>query len=176
MRRALLATGVGALALAGGASVQLWRLGHFDREPEPDAGALILAAQYSGLDGAPYSLAPLRGRLLVINYWATWCAPCREEIPLFVRIQQEMAAKSVQFIGISIDQADKVQTFAKEFSVNYPLVIAGLEAVELSRKAGNKAAVLPYTVIIGRDGRLAESLMGALSEQRLRTVLQKHLS
>lgn len=173
LRRALLVAGVGAVAVAGGATAHLWRLGYFTRDLQPDAGALILAAQYPGLDGRSYSLATLKGRLLIVNFWATWCAPCREEIPLFVRLQRELAPKNIQFVGISIDQADKVADFAREFSINYPLVIAGMDAVELSRRAGNQAGVLPYTVIIGRDGRLAERLVGGISEARLREVLEQ---
>jgi peroxiredoxin len=86
-------------------------------------------------------------------------------------MQQEYAAKNLQFVGIAVDQVDKVRDFAKEFNINYPLLIAGLDAIELSRKAGNKAGVLPYTLILNSSGKIAASLVGGISESRMRTQL-----
>lgn len=135
------------------------------------AAAAILEGPLQTLDGATQNLSRFRGRVLVINYWATWCAPCREEIPLFVRLQQEYGGKGVQFVGIAIDQPDKVREFAREFRINYPLLIAGMDAMELSRKAGNKAGVLPYTLVLGRQGNIAASLVGGITEARMRAQL-----
>ena len=171
VRRALLVAGIGTVAAAAGYWANAWRLGLAGSAVERDVAAEILGSTLHNLDGAPQSLAGWRGRILVINYWATWCAPCREEIPLFVRLQQEYAAKNVQFIGIAVDQADKVRAFAQEFNINYPLLIAGIDAVELSRKAGNKAGVLPYTLVLDRTGKIAASLVGSLSEARMRAQL-----
>lgn len=171
LRRALLFAGAGGLAAVAGYGVHLWRVGGFGATPDTDAATEILASRLTALDGTPQSLRAFRGKVLVINYWATWCAPCREEIPLFVRLQRELAAKNVQFIGIAIDQADKVRDFAKEFQVNYPLFIGGVEAVELSRRAGNKAGVLPYTLLLDRAGGIAGSLVGGISEARMRSAL-----
>ena len=173
VRRALLVAGIGGVAAAAGYFANAWRIGATGAavDANADPAAAILGSTLNTLDGAPQTLAAWRGRILVINYWATWCAPCREEIPLFVRLQQEYAAKNVQFIGIAVDQADKVRDFAKEFSINYPLLIAGLDAVELSRKAGNKAGVLPYTLVLDRAGKIAASLVGGISEARMRAQL-----
>lgn len=172
VRRALLMAGVGGAAAAAGYFANAWRIGALGPAvKEGDVAAAILGSTLQTLDGAPQPLATWRGRILVINYWATWCAPCREEIPLFVRLQQEYAAKNVQFIGIAIDQVDKVRDFAKEFKVDYPLLIAGLGAVELSRKAGNKAGVLPYTLVLDASGKIAASLVGGISEARMRAEL-----
>lgn len=164
--------GIGGVAAAAGYFANAWRIGALGPAAEEgDVVAAILGSTLNTLDGAPQNLAAWRGRILVINYWATWCAPCREEIPLFVLLQREYAAKNVQFIGISIDQPDKVRAFAKEFKVDYPLLIAGLDAVELSRKAGNKAGVLPYTLVLDRSGKIAGSLVGGISEARMRAQL-----
>jgi thiol-disulfide isomerase/thioredoxin len=171
IRRALLMAGVGGVAAAAGYFANAWRLGVAGPAAEGDVPTAILGSTLLTLDGKPQTLAGLRGRVLVINYWATWCAPCREEIPLFVRLQQEYATKNVQFVGIAVDQADKVRDFAKEFKINYPLLIAGLDAVELSRKAGNKAGVLPYTLVLDRSGKIAASLVGGISEARMREQL-----
>lgn len=169
-RRAFLVAGLGFAALAAGALVHGWRLGWFSN-PEDEAVHALLRGTYVDPAGKPLTLSSLQDKVLVINYWATWCAPCREEIPLFVRTQKEFADKNVQFVGISIDQADKIREFAQEFKINYPLAVAGIEAIETSRRIGNKAGVLPYTVIIDRSGKVAERMLGVISETRLRKAL-----
>ncbi len=169
-RRALLVAGIGGVAAAAGYFANAWRLG-VAAPAQRDVAAAILGNTLQSLDGTPQTLAAWRGRIMVINYWATWCAPCREEIPLFVRLQQEYAAQKVQFIGIAVDQADKVREFAHEFNINYPLLIASIDAVELSRQAGNKAGVLPYTLILDAPGKIAASLVGGISEGRMRAEL-----
>lgn len=171
LRRALLMAGVGGAAAAAGYFVNAWRIGALGPAVDEDVAGAILGSTLHTLDGVPQTLAGLRGRILVINYWATWCAPCREEIPLFVRLQQEYAARNVQFVGIAVDQTDKVRDFAREFNINYPLLIAGLDAVELSRKAGNKAGVLPYTLVLDRSGKITARLVGRISETRMRDQL-----
>lgn len=171
VRRALLMAGIGGVAAVAGYFTNAWRIGALGPSGDGDAAAAILGSTLHSLDGVPQTLAGLRGKILVINYWATWCAPCREEIPLFVRLQQEYETKGVQFVGIAVDQVDKVRDFAQEFKINYPLLIAGLDAVELSRKAGNKAGVLPYTLVLDRTGKIAASLVGSISEDRMRAQL-----
>lgn len=172
LRRALLVAAVGGAAAASGYMVQLWRIGGLGSTAEAGITESLFASRYAGLDGTTQTLAPFRGRVLVVNYWATWCAPCREEIPLFVELQQEYAAKNVQFVGIAVDQLDKVREFAREYKVNYPLYIAGLDAVELSRRAGNTAGVLPYTLVLDGRGQIAASLVGGISEARMRGTLE----
>lgn len=172
LRRALLVAAVGSLAAAAGIGAHLWRIGSIDAKPADDAARAILDSRLTTLDGLTRTLDGFRGQILIINYWATWCAPCREEIPMFVRLQRELAANGVQFIGIAVDQADKVVDFSREFGVNYPLFIGGIDAVELSRKAGNRAGVLPYTLVLDRSGVIHASLVGELTEARMRAVLQ----
>ncbi len=170
-RRALLYSGVGVMALAAGGMLA-WLRRNETGVPSPTAViALIGNRNLTDLEGRPRTLSDFLGKTLVINFWATWCAPCREEIPLFVRLQNEYAPKKVQFVGIAIDQVDKIRDFAKEFGINYPLLIGGLDAVEMSRKVGNKAGVLPFTLLVGRDGQTAISLVGSITEQDMRQRL-----
>ncbi|RPJ46009.1 MAG: TlpA family protein disulfide reductase [Betaproteobacteria bacterium] len=171
LRRALLVAGVGGIAAAAGYLANLWRSGGFGPAPQPDVAAAILGSRLHTLDGVVQTLDRFRGQVLIINYWATWCAPCREEIPVFVKLQREFAARGVQFVGIAVDQADKVRDFAKDFRINYPVLIAGMDAVELSRQAGNKAGVLPYTLVLNRSGQIAASLLGGISEAQLREAV-----
>lgn len=175
LRRNLLVAGIGGLAATAGVVTHLVRLGRLGDSAAPGIGEMILSSRLSDLDGAPRTLAEFRGSILVVNYWATWCAPCREEIPMFVRLQDEFADKSVQFVGIAIDQADKVREFARETKISYPLMLGGMDALDLSRQAGNTAGVLPYTLVLGRNGQVAASLIGGLTEQRMRAVLLAQL-
>lgn len=135
-------------------------------------GDRVLAARLPDVQGAPQALAQWRGRVLVVNFWATWCAPCREEIPAFVQLQARHGARGLQFIGIAIDQPDKVADFAREFGINYPLLLGGFETLELLRQAGNRAGVLPYTLVLDREGRVVSREPGGLKENRLEGLIQ----
>jgi thiol-disulfide isomerase/thioredoxin len=143
--------------------------------PKPGAGVPVLALSLPDVAGREQALEQWRGKVLVVNFWATWCAPCREEIPDFVRLQDELGAKGLQFVGIAIDQADKVGQFQKEFSINYPLLIGGYGAIELSRALGNRLGALPFTALVGRDGDVAHVHMGPLKEAQLRALANKLL-
>lgn len=169
-RTIALFTVVAVAAAAGGAAYHLRSKSGHD---SPGAVAeRVYAARLADLKGAPQPLAQWRGQVLVVNFWATWCAPCREEIPAFVRLQARHGARGLQFVGIAIDQPDKVAEFAREFQINYPLLIGGLETMELLRAAGNRAGVLPYTLVIDRGGRVVNREPGGLKEPRLEGLIQ----
>ena len=127
------------------------------------------------LDGTPRSVSEWDGQLLFINFWATWCPPCLEEIPTFVRVQQEFQGKGVQFLGVAIDGADKVRGFAAEHSMNYPSLVAQMEGIELTQRFGNRIGALPYTVVVGRDGHVLVMHHGIFEEQQLRELIASHL-
>jgi thiol-disulfide isomerase/thioredoxin len=131
----------------------------------------VLKSRVTDIQGADQSLEQWRGRVLVVNYWATWCAPCREEIPVFVRMQERYRERGLQFVGIAIDQPAAVAAFAKEFQINYPLVLGGVDAIELLRQVGNRAGVLPYTLVIDRKGNLASREPGGVKEARLEKLI-----
>jgi thiol-disulfide isomerase/thioredoxin len=165
---------VAALAVAGGAGYQLWRLGVVGT-PEQNpvvAGRTVLATQPPDLDGRPQPLAQWRGRVLVVNFWATWCPPCREEIPMFVRVQERYRDAGLKFVGIAIDQPERVAEFAREFRINYPVLVGGLESMELMRQVGNRAGALPYTLVIDRQGKLVSQQLGELKEDRLQSLVR----
>lgn len=159
---------VAALSAAAGAAYHLWSRGSDDLAAAVER---VLQAQVVDVEGASRSLEQWRGRVLVVNYWATWCAPCREEIPLFVRMQERYGERGLQFIGIAIDQPDKVAEFAREFRVNYPLLLGGVDSIELLRQVGNRAGVLPYTLVIDRKGNLVSREPGGIKEARLERLV-----
>ena len=118
-------------------------------------------------------VAPKRGRVLVVNFWATWCDPCREEMPEFVRAQHDLGPQGVQFVGIAVDKPDLVAQFSKQLDLNYPALIGGYDAVELTKPLGNRLAALPFTVILDRQGHVVLTQMGPLKSGQLRSTLDK---
>lgn len=173
VRTAVLFGLVASLSAGAGVAYHFWSRGSAGLATAPEAVVeQVLSAQVTDLKGATLSLEQWRGRVLVINYWATWCAPCREEIPAFVRLQERYGSRGLQFIGIAIDQPDKVAEFASEFRINYPLMLGGVETIDLLRRAGNRAGVLPYTLVIDRKGNLVSREQGGLKELKLEGIIQ----
>ena len=110
---------------------------------------------------------------VVLNFWATWCPPCRQEIPAFSRLQGKYASNGVQFVGIALDTSDNILNYAKQNHVSYPLFIAEEKGAELSRQLGNSRLALPYTVVIDPKGEPRLTRLGRVSEQELDTLLHK---
>lgn len=139
----------------------------------PDSAARLLALSLPDLEDKPRSLAEWRGKILVVNFWATWCPPCREEIPGFIRLSRKYEGKGVQFVGISIDSADKVRKFADENHVSYPLLIGDSGAMNMAPAFGNRSMGLPFTVILDRSGAAHKVRIGRLDEPDLEAILAK---
>jgi peroxiredoxin len=157
-----------ALALAAGIGLAM-----FDRTPADTTSLLALSLPDPA--GKLQSMAQWRGKVMVVNFWATWCAPCREEMPDFVRAQQEYGAKGLQIIGIAADNADKVQQFAEEIKLNYPALIGGYGAMDLSKELGNTLVALPFTLILDRQGKVAYTHLGPVKADKFREVITKLL-
>jgi len=169
-RRFLLFGAVAALAAAAGVLFNAWRLdGTGAKEGAAEA---VMATRLADLQGQTQALSQWRGKVLVVNFWATWCAPCREEIPAFIRLQDQYRAQGLQFVGIAIDQRDPVLAFIREFGINYPVLLGGIETVEMSRQAGNRAGALPFTLIFDRSGKIATTETGGIKEARLQAIIK----
>jgi thiol-disulfide isomerase/thioredoxin len=138
------------------------------RDPATEA---LLSAPLADLSGKPQTLSQLSGKVLVVNFWATWCAPCREEIPVLIKTRKKYASKNLEIAGIGIDNASKMQDFALEMKIEYPLLVGGMESMSLSKELGNRAEVLPFTVVLDRSGRIAYARAGALTESSLEAIL-----
>lgn len=135
----------------------------------------LLATQMNDLQGNKQSLGQWQGKLLVINFWATWCGPCKEEMPYFDEIFREYSLKGLQIVGIAADPADKVNQFLREVKVSYPLLPDQEGALALSRRIGNRLGVLPHTVIYNDKGEIILNKLGQLSKTDLELIVRENL-
>jgi thiol-disulfide isomerase/thioredoxin len=143
--------------------------------PEPVAAAAINGLALPDADGKDRRIDEWRGKVVVINFWATWCAPCREEMPEFMKAQRELGPNGLQFVGIAVDQADKVKQYATEIELNYPTLVGGFGAMELSKTLGNTLMALPFTVVLDRKGAVAHTQLGVLKPDKLNAIVKQLL-
>jgi len=137
----------------------------------PQAVAQLLAQQFPDADGKPQALSQWHGKTLVVNFWATWCPPCREEMPLLGRTQAEWQSKGVQVVGIGIDEVDAIRKFRDANKLGFPLLVAGPDLIGLAEQLGNTAQGLPFTVVIGPDGKLRNVKLGPFRGDQLEKLL-----
>jgi len=133
--------------------------------------AELLGASFPDVSGKMRHLVEWRGRTLLVNFWASWCAPCREEIPLLNAAQQQHGSAGLQIVGIGIDSAANVREFMKTVRMNYPVLVADATGIDLMRELGNHAGGLPFNVLLDRQGRLAGRKLGAYTAPELQSAL-----
>lgn len=122
-------------------------------------------------DGNMRSVEEWDGKVLVINFWATWCPPCRDEIPEFIRLQNEYGEQGLQFIGIALQKAEEVQEFAAELGMNYPILVGEQTVIKVAEEYGNNIGILPYTVVVDRDKKIAFIKKGPLHYDEANAVI-----
>lgn len=161
LRRRALWLGVAAGAALAGIAVARWRLreGPVNEEAETAFWGL----QFEGLTGEPVRMEAFRGAPLLVNFWATWCPPCVEEMPLLDAFFHQNSSKGWKVLGLAVDKPQNVQSFLQKSPVGFSIALAGSSGTNLSKSLGNLAGGLPYTVVFGRDGRVAQRKMGQVS-------------
>jgi thiol-disulfide isomerase/thioredoxin len=163
-RRTLLYAGLGAAAAVAGAAVGLWQWrGTGSSRVDPS----LWSASFETPSGASLAMQAFRGKPLVLNFWATWCPPCVEEMPLLDGFFKQIAGKNMQVVGLAIDQPSAVRAFLQRTPVAYPVGLAGLGGTELSRTLGNESGGLPFTIVIGAGGEVVQRRMGRVSRADL---------
>jgi thiol-disulfide isomerase/thioredoxin len=123
--------------------------------------------------GTPRSLLSWKGQPLIINFWATWCGPCREEIPLLNTLRRERAADKLEVIGIAIDEQQAVLKFAKEIGIEYPVLMGEQEGYEAAEKFGVGSLVLPFSVFVDGQGRIVTLKVGELHPEQAAVILDR---
>ncbi len=166
--RNLLLLGAALAALAAGYFTAVWL-----RAPATDTagGGQAVEFRLPDLAGKEHGLEEWRGKVVVLNFWATWCPPCREEIPLFIDLQKQLGAQGLQFVGIAIDDASAVASYQREIGINYPSLLGGDGGMGLMSAYGNAAGSLPFTVILDREGRIVARKVGAFRRAQLEPLL-----
>ena len=164
-RRMFLYGGVGLAATAAGLGLGWWaRRGDLAVDAAAQA---FWASSYSAPDGTPVAMRQFAGKPLLLNFWATWCPPCVEELPLLDRFAQENAANGWQVLGLAADQETPVRNFLQRLPLRFPVVLAGFAGIELSRNLGNAGGGLPFTVVLGAGGEVLHRKIGQVSTRDL---------
>jgi thiol-disulfide isomerase/thioredoxin len=159
----LLGAGVAAAATAAGAGWALWR----HRAAAPAAEAALWRMSFDTPHGPPLQMAGLLGRPVIVNFWATWCAPCIREMPALDRFQRDFAPRGWRVVGLAVDQAGPVREFLARTPVSFEIGLAASGGIELSRQLGNLAGGLPFTVMLGRSGAIVQRRIGETSYEQL---------
>ena len=187
MRRfALICLGLSLAVFAGYAGFQIASLNHEATEAvvttidaPMEEGTVIgdKRPQFSlpDMNGKMRSIDEWDGDVIVINFWATWCPPCREEIPEFIKLQKLYAENGLQFIGIALQTAEEVDEFVKVMGINYPILVGQGEVIQVAKQYGNHIGALPYTVIIDRQSYIAFTKRGPLQRHAAEQVISSLL-
>lgn len=165
-RRWLAAAGIGAVAAGAGVAGYMLQRRVATKPPTDDFWSLAFDTPAQS-PPSRLAMATLKGRPLLLNFWATWCPPCVREMPLLDRFYREQSARGWQVLGLAADNAAAVREFLGRTPVAFPIVLAGFEGVDLSRRLGNKSGGLPFTVLFGRDGRIVQRHTGETSHEQL---------
>jgi len=142
-----------------------------DNTPTNLSSSQFFSATLPNEQGVNQALSQYQGKVIVVNFWATWCPPCREEMPELSRVQNEFKAKNVVVLGIAIDELALVKTFNETTPVNYPLLISEDDGMTLANVLGNTKGVLPYTLIIDANGMIVKTYFGRVSYEMIASAL-----
>ena len=166
-----LAIALGVCVIAGAAGFISYRVLH----REPAVQAVRPDLEFRDLAGAPHKLSEWNGKLLLVNFWATWCAPCLQEMPMLVEAQKAHGAHGLQIVGIAMDETEPVARMSERLQLNYPVMAGGEEIAKAMDALGDELGALPFSVLIAPDGRILDKRSGALSAGELKEWLEEKL-
>jgi peroxiredoxin len=161
------------LCVSLGLVIRHFTLTHSPTTVSTNASKTLFASTLMDAQQRPQALKQWQGKIIVLNFWATWCPPCREEMPELSRFYSEQQQNNVVVLGIAVDGSDAVNTFTKEHPVSYPLLVDEDGGMDLAAQFGNDKDILPYTVIIAPDGSVTDTFFGRISKSKLESSLNK---
>ena len=175
LRQFLILALMGVLLGAGASAIYRWYQ-EANLEVET-AGAAERLPDFTlpNVDGSLWRAEEWRGKVMVVNFWATWCPPCRREMPLFVRLDERFRDRGVLFVGIAIDDPGAVRDFIDTHGIEFPILLGQEKGIELARRLGNRLEALPYTVVSDRKGRIRLRRAGEMTERTLLPLLERLL-
>jgi len=170
-RRLLLSAGVAVAATVAGGLTLMGRKSQNAAAPAADSDPIpaLMQLQMPDLNGATHSLADFKGQPMVVNFWATWCAPCVKEMPELDALQKKYP--HIRFVGIGVDTAANMQKFVEKVQVSYPLWVIGAGAIDTLRKLGNPSGGLPFTLVFNADGGINRKILGEIQPDDLNQTL-----
>jgi thiol-disulfide isomerase/thioredoxin len=169
-RRELLVLGAAGVAAAAAGTL----VGPLALQSQSGASEL-LAAAFPDLTGKTRRLSEWHGTVTLVNFWATWCEPCRDEIPLLLKMREKYTERGFEVVGIGIDNGDKMRRFADNLRVSYPLLVGDWGHLTLLDRLGDSQGALPFSVVLTRSGSVAYRKLGALREDEVEGFLPRLL-
>lgn len=166
-RRAWLAAAAG-LVLAGVGAGLAWRTSMRQSQALSDAEHLFWQQKFAQLDGSTLATSTFKGKPLLLNFWATWCPPCIEELPLIDTFFHQNKVNGWQVLALAVDQAAPVKRFLSQSPLSFSVALAGFPGIEVSRSLGNSSGALPFTVVFGSNGEVLHRKIGKLTSDDLR--------
>jgi thiol-disulfide isomerase/thioredoxin len=171
LKRNLVVLIVGAAALLAGGWLGWARL----QPATPTQMETLWHTPFSDLAGKPFSLSAMKGKPLIVNFWATWCGPCKEEMPDFQKLASSDLGKKIQIVGIGIDNAANMQAFADKLGITYKLLDGGPTSLDLLKTLGNQVGGLPFTLVFNADGKVVKSHLGKFTYDELQEASKRAL-
>lgn len=150
MKRLPLVLALGASLLSAGCGTESTAV---PAAPASQIAAAPVAFNFPDLEGKQRHLTEWQGQVVLVNFWAPWCPPCRKEMPALMELQEKYAARGLAVVGVTIDTRENAQNFADSLGINFPILIGEEGGLELAQTLGNKVGALPYTVVLDRRGR-----------------------
>ena len=165
-RRRLLYAGVAGAAALGGAGLAWWKFQPHAMESGVEQA--LWSMEFERPEGGVVSLQSMAGKPLLLNFWATWCPPCVDELPMLNDFYRQQSPAGWQVLGLAIDQPSAVRKFLQRIPLEFPVGLAGLGGTDLGRSLGNLTGGLPFTVVLGASGRVLHRKMGQVTPQDLK--------
>ncbi len=179
-KTALVYSAVALISMAAGVFTAQWLEGSENTQGQVarQVGVPEIRPDFSlsSLEGGKRSLSEWDGKIILLNFWATWCPPCRKEMPDFIELREQLKGKPFEVIGVAIDRAEPVQDFVDGIGVEYPILLAELEGLTIMREYGNQLTTLPYTVVIDRNRKIIKTFRAEVTKEEVLEVIQPLLS